>query len=209
MKAIIAVNKKGVIGRGDKLPWRCSEDLKHFKTMTMGTRCLVGRKTWEAMPPLEGRDLVIVGKSQTLLDVALTLDIDWVIGGKSIYEQTLHLCNELHISIINDYSYQDGDVMCPDLSTFNGETFIYNFEPNAPKNPVPNRLAEILRESNMVKDATNLVDWVNSNVKMNTNAVCRHDIFEQKLIQGGMSPEQASRQLRFISCPCPKCRVSF
>ncbi|MEO6301735.1 MAG: dihydrofolate reductase, partial [Bacteroidia bacterium] len=127
MKVLIAVNKKGIIGNGYSLPWRCSADLKHFKELTMGKTCLVGRKTWEAMPPLEGRNLIVVGSKQQSLDVALLLDIDWVIGGKSIYEQTLHLCDELHISVINDYS--DGNVKCPDLSTFEGEIFIYNFEP--------------------------------------------------------------------------------
>lgn len=131
LKAIIAVNKKGYIGLNGGLPWRCSEDLKHFKELTMGGLCLVGHNTFKTLPPLKGRSLIAVGKNQYALNVALELDIDWVIGGKSIYEQTLHLCSELHISIINDYT--DGDVAIPDLSEFKGEIFIYNFEPNIKK----------------------------------------------------------------------------
>ena len=36
MKTIIAVNKVEYIGKDDKLPWNCKEDLKHFKNLTMG-----------------------------------------------------------------------------------------------------------------------------------------------------------------------------
>ena len=52
--------------------------------------------------------------------------IDWVIGGKNVYEQTLHLCDELHISTINNEI--DGDVSSPDLSGFKGEVFNYSFD---------------------------------------------------------------------------------
>ena len=209
MKAIIAVNKKGIIGNGDSLPWRCSEDLKHFKKMTMNSTCLVGRKTWESMPKLEGRNLIVVGSgNNTSLDVALMLGIDWVIGGKSIYEQTLHLCDELHISIINDYS--DGDVKCPDLSTFMGETFIYNFEPNVKKSE-PTKIDEILKQNELVKNATEYIKTFEQifNIGLSHFKICKHEIFEQKLIEGGMSLEQAKNQIRFLVCTCPKCINRF
>ena len=71
MKVIIAVNKNGYIGKDDKLPWRCKEDLKHFKEMTMGCKLLVGRTTYESMPKLEGREMIVVGTSYNTLKDAL------------------------------------------------------------------------------------------------------------------------------------------
>jgi dihydrofolate reductase len=36
MKATVAVNNLGFIGLNNTLPWKCKEDLIHFKNMTMG-----------------------------------------------------------------------------------------------------------------------------------------------------------------------------
>jgi len=36
MKAIIAINNKHYIGLKNQLPWKCDEDLEHFKRLTMG-----------------------------------------------------------------------------------------------------------------------------------------------------------------------------
>ena len=50
MKAIIAINKLGYIDKEESLPWKCKEDLNHFKKMTMNCKLLVGRKTFETLP---------------------------------------------------------------------------------------------------------------------------------------------------------------
>lgn len=132
MKAIIAINNKGVIGKGNSMPWRSSEDLRHFKKLTMGATCLVGRKTYESLPPLKGRHLVVVGTGYfKSIDEAISSmggKIDWVIGGKSIYEQTMHLIKEFHVSRINDES--EGDVFAPSFENFKGAIHRYNFEVN-------------------------------------------------------------------------------
>jgi len=45
-----------VIGRDNALPWRLPEDLKHFKSLTLGKPVLMGRKTFESIgKPLPGR----------------------------------------------------------------------------------------------------------------------------------------------------------
>lgn len=126
--AIIAVNKKNYIGLDDSLPWRSSEDLKHFKKMTMGGKLMVGRTTYEAMPKLPGRELIVVGTGYNTLEEALAQEPDWVIGGKRLYETTLHLCKELHISEINDDTI--GDTLAPDLEKFTGEVYVYKFNTN-------------------------------------------------------------------------------
>ena len=113
MKAIIAKNLKGFIGKDGGLPWKCKADLEHFKTLTMGAKLLVGRKTFEKLPALPGRELIVVGTGYHTLQEALSQKPDWVIGGKQLYESTMHLLTGLHISIINDRTI--GDVECPNF----------------------------------------------------------------------------------------------
>lgn len=127
MKAIIAINKKGYIGKDDKLPWKCKEDLKHFKNLTMGCKLLVGRVTYESLPKLKGREMIVVGKGYNTLEQALEKKPDWIIGGKRIYESTIHLCEELHISEINDDTI--GDTKAPNfIKNFSGRKIIYKFD---------------------------------------------------------------------------------
>jgi dihydrofolate reductase len=126
MKAIIAVNKLGYIGKEESLPWKCKEDLNHFKKMTMNCKLLVGRKTFEALPPLKGRNLIVVGKGYNTLEEALEQKPDWIIGGKKIYESTIHLCDELHISEINDETI--GDTKIPEIKNFFGKKIFYKFD---------------------------------------------------------------------------------
>jgi len=126
MKAIIATNDSWTIGLNNKLPWRCREDLAHFKKMTMGCKLMVGRVTYESMPPLKGREIIVVGKGYNTLEEALSQKPDWVIGGKRLYESTLHLCSEFHVSFIDNKA--SGDTDFPSLKEFGGKFFIYNFK---------------------------------------------------------------------------------
>src|SRR5437868_5436940 len=60
---IVAMDRKGVIGRGGGLPWRLSADLKRFKALTMGHHIVMGRKTFESLGRmLPGRTTVVVSR---------------------------------------------------------------------------------------------------------------------------------------------------
>jgi dihydrofolate reductase len=149
MKAIVATNNLGYIGKDGKMMWRCSADFKHFKKITMGGVLIVGATTYKNDMPngLPGRTCIVVGNSEyytlplfravkeaiqmaysTLGDKKIR-DI-WVIGGASIYKQLIYLCDEVHISIINNNDV--GDVKFELPSDYRGKVFKYNFEPNAP-----------------------------------------------------------------------------
>jgi dihydrofolate reductase len=123
MKAILAVNNKGYIGLKGGIPWKCSEDLNHFKKETMGGKLLVGYRTAQSLPKLPGRELVIDNKFTTE-NQSLT-DIDWCIGGKATYEKFCHLFTELHVSLIDDDTV--GDVMGPDLRNLNPKCVIFEY----------------------------------------------------------------------------------
>jgi dihydrofolate reductase len=113
MEMIVAVNKLGYIGKDGNLMWKCSDDLKWFKEVTMGKKCLVGRKTFESLPPLKGRELIVVSKSVLQLEDALKLNPDIVIGGGEIYRKTIDLIDTLYLSIIDDE--QIGDTKFPTI----------------------------------------------------------------------------------------------
>ena len=126
MKAILAINNLGYIGLNGKLPWKSREDLLHFKKLTMGKSILVGRSTFELMPKLPGRKIIVVSKGYFTLKEALEKKPDWVIGGKMLLESTLDLCEEFHLSIINDNTF--GDTFAPNYKDYKGKIIKYNFE---------------------------------------------------------------------------------
>lgn len=113
MEAIAAINKLGYLGKDGQLMWHCKEDLKWFKQVTMGKKCLVGRKTYEALPDLPGRELIVVGTGHNTLEEALDLKPDIVIGGGQIYRATINMIDKIHLSIIDDD--QVGDVKLCDI----------------------------------------------------------------------------------------------
>jgi len=120
MKAIIAVNNLSVIGLNNQLPWKCKEDLQHFKKLTLNSILIAGYNTFQTLPILKDRVVYCDDKSNELIGVA-----DWCIGGKKTYEKYCHLFTELHISHIDDNTI--GDVMFPDLSNLNPECKIFNY----------------------------------------------------------------------------------
>lgn len=58
---VLAVTLDGYIARPDgSLPMRDPEDLRHFRALTMGTDCVVGRVTADTLPVLKGRRLLVM-----------------------------------------------------------------------------------------------------------------------------------------------------
>lgn len=131
---IAAVSANGVIGQEGGLPWYYSEDLQYFKSVTMGSPVVMGRRTFESIvdrlgEPLPGRTNVVLTRSglDTSEDVIvsqslesgidraeeLTDDTSYVIGGGSIFEQVIEdgLADRLVITHI-DETY-DGDTYWP------------------------------------------------------------------------------------------------
>jgi dihydrofolate reductase len=120
MKAIVAVNNLGFIGKGDVLLWHNSDDLKHFKKLTEGGRLLVGYRTFGSLPTLSNRQLILDMRANYY-----RRDWDWCIGGKKTYEKYASYFTELHISHIDDN--QIGDVTFPDLTNLNPDCKIFNY----------------------------------------------------------------------------------
>ena len=123
---IAAVAANGVIGRDGDLPWRLSDDLRHFKAMTLGKPVIMGRKTWQSIGrPLPGRRNIVVSRDAafTAQGVEIVASIDaalaaiagaeeaMVIGGGAIYAQALARADRLYITDV--HAEIEGDVHFP------------------------------------------------------------------------------------------------
>jgi dihydrofolate reductase len=117
---IWAQARRGVIGADGRLPWHLPEDLALFKRLTTGSTVLMGRATWESLPPavrpLPGRRNIVLSRRAGWLapgaevagslPEALTLaaadgaDV-WVIGGASVYRAALPVADRLVVTEID------------------------------------------------------------------------------------------------------------
>ena len=127
LSIIVAMNKNQVIGKDGALPWHISSDLKNFKKITMGKPILMGRKTHESIgKPLPGRENIILTENKDYFSegcvVKHTLDEAllycekvpevMVMGGATLYEQTLNKAEKLYITEV--VASVDGDIFFPE-----------------------------------------------------------------------------------------------
>jgi dihydrofolate reductase len=130
---ILARASNGVIGKDGALPWHLPEDLAHFKRTTLGCPVIMGRKTWDSLPPrfrpLPGRTNVVVTRqdnwsqngalrAQNVRDALFICEQlqpapqhVWVIGGAQMYEEALPLASTAVITEID--APFEGDAFAP------------------------------------------------------------------------------------------------
>lgn len=118
-----------VIGAGGGIPWHVPEDLAHFKALTTGATVLMGRATWESLPPRfrplpERRNVVLTRRPGWRADgVVRAASFDaglaasdgdvWVIGGASVYAEALSYADRIVITDID--ARFAGDAFAPEL----------------------------------------------------------------------------------------------
>ncbi|MCL1961711.1 MAG: dihydrofolate reductase [Desulfovibrionaceae bacterium] len=120
-----------VIGKDGLMPWHLPEDLAHFKRTTLSHPVIMGRRTWDSLPPrfrpLPGRANIVVTRqpdwheggaqraanlNDALQQCAGSARV-WVIGGAQMYAQALPLADEAVITEID--ARFDGDAFAPAL----------------------------------------------------------------------------------------------
>jgi dihydrofolate reductase len=125
---IAALADNGVIGRAGTLPWHLPDDLRRFKSLTMGRPILMGRRTFESIArPLPGRrNLVLTRSAATLptgvegvdslataMEKCSTAAELCVIGGADVYRQLLPRADRLELTRV--HATLDGDVTFPEF----------------------------------------------------------------------------------------------
>ncbi|MDU0344163.1 dihydrofolate reductase [Microbacterium sp. KSW2-29] len=120
--------REGVIGADGGMPWHVPEDMAHFREITGSHDVIMGRRTWESLPPrfrpLPGRRNIVVTRSDAWaaegaeragsLDEALELAGDgevWVIGGGMLYAEAVDRADVLEVTRLD--LAVDGDTRAP------------------------------------------------------------------------------------------------
>ncbi|RPH29407.1 dihydrofolate reductase [bacterium] len=130
---IVAVAHNRVIGKGGKLPWHISEDLKRFKRLTTGHAVLMGRRTFESIGrPLPNRRNVVIsstaqpgvetyGAVPEALEALQNEERVFVIGGGQLYACLLDSADELYLTLVD--KDVEGDTFFPPYEHLLGARF--------------------------------------------------------------------------------------
>jgi dihydrofolate reductase len=148
---IAAMAENRVIGKNNAMPWSIKEDMAHFRQLTDGWPCIMGRKTWESLPkkPLPGRLNIVISSSvpkgelcpqeNVIISPSLFAAIErcaayekvFICGGESVYRQALDLADKIELTLIRQK--YDGDTFFPEIdpahwtviNTVNFDTFSF------------------------------------------------------------------------------------
>ncbi|MEK7567872.1 MAG: dihydrofolate reductase [Patescibacteria group bacterium] len=145
---IAAISKeKRALGKGGALLWHIPDDLKRFKETTLGHPVIMGRKTWESLPPkfrplperknilitrnkdLKAPGAIIVNNIEEAIKKTENEEV-FVIGGGEIYKEALPLANRLYLTIVEEE--KEADTFFPDYSEFKKEVSRECFLKNNP-----------------------------------------------------------------------------
>ena len=127
---IAAASENNIIGKDNKLIWRLSDDLKHFKELTKGHFVIMGRKTFESMPKAlpnrtnviitrktdyKAENTIVVNSLEKALKAAENDNQPFVIGGGEIYKLSMEIADRIeltrvHTSIEGDTSFPEIDL---------------------------------------------------------------------------------------------------
>lgn len=111
---IVAINHTNSIGLNNRLPWHNPDELQYFKQLTMSKTLYVGHNTYKHLPPLQGRNIKVIGHNKDvqdfhtfLLDHQDSKEDIYIIGGASIFNQALPYASYIYLSIVDDNTLGD------------------------------------------------------------------------------------------------------
>lgn len=134
-KIIVAIGENNEIGDGKDLLWHLPEDMKFFKENTLGADVIMGRKTYDSIPkkfrPLPNRTNIVITRNKTYVaedgvyichsikdafEIAENCSTTkkFIIGGGSIYKETLAHVDELVITKVHQ-SFPNANTFFPEI----------------------------------------------------------------------------------------------
>ena len=124
MKIIVAVDNQGGFGKEGKIPWHFKCDFAHFKNVTSGHVCVMGKNTYTDMVAMISRGKGRVGKdilpdrkcyviSSTLKEskgVTVVADLKdipekdiFICGGERLYNQAIKDADTVYMTVIDKH----------------------------------------------------------------------------------------------------------
>jgi len=142
IKMIAAVTSNGVIGVDGKIPFNYPADMKLFKSLTINSIVVMGRKTFESIgKPLPKRRNIVVSSTPienievypslfTALDNLNHSAEIWLIGGAQIYQEGMKYAQEIHLTITPDEEKNSNSVKFPwiDPTVFKLDSWEYLYD---------------------------------------------------------------------------------
>lgn len=130
---VAAIGENFELGGKGNLLWRLPNDMQKFKQITSGHHVLMGRKTYESLPPkfrplpervnivltenshFQAQGCFVVNNLADALELAQKAGESdlMVIGGAKIYNQCLPLADTLYITKVHG-TFPEADVYFPD-----------------------------------------------------------------------------------------------
>lgn len=119
LSLIVVMDENRLIGAKNRLPWRLPDDMVWFREQTMGKPMIMGRKTYESIPPkfrpLSGRHNIVVTRNPAFASPGCTVmhsieaaiaaagKVDEVVvgGGAQLYAQCLPLVSRIYLTMVN------------------------------------------------------------------------------------------------------------
>lgn len=131
---IAAADERNAIGKGGDMPWRLPDEWRYFRDTTMGKPVVMGRKTWESLPPdrrpLPGRRNIVVtrqpdyvaegaevvpGVDEAVKLASTSSDEVFIIGGGQLYGYGMEIADRLYLTRVHT-EVEGADAFFPDVN---------------------------------------------------------------------------------------------
>lgn len=134
LRLIACVDRAWGLGLDGRLLFRIEEDMKRFRSMTLGSTVIMGRRTFDSIgAPLDGRRNIVithrpidgvetVAGIDELFDRLSIDEKNFVIGGGEIYKRLMPYVVEAHVTMVDRIA--DADVRLIDLDARDDFTLI-------------------------------------------------------------------------------------
>lgn len=150
------------IGFDNHLPWNLPDDLQHFKRTTLGHHMIMGRKTFLSLGrPLPRRINIILSRNLSYnpqADVVIAHSLEeaillaennqetetFIVGGASLYRQSLPLAHRLYLTLV--HTQAKADTFFPQINPHNWIEEYSNYHP-ADKNHAFSFTIKLLKKS--------------------------------------------------------------
>lgn len=130
LSALVAADENNAIGKDNDLLWSLPDDMRFFKTVTMGHAVIMGRRTLESLGrPLKNRENIcithnasykpegvhVVHSLEAAIALAKTMENEeaFLLGGGEIFRQGLHFCDRVYLTRV--HALYEADTYFPKL----------------------------------------------------------------------------------------------